>query len=146
MLPFHFVKKTVKIFVDNETTERELWKGEKFIFDILDYCKAGVDLPLKINLNSANSKSFEDKFSGMNVICFEKSRCYSPLKNFSGRDSIEDVQEALYQKDRRVFSEITGKDPSNKMFELSLDFHYPSDETIKKWRGCDLPQSSYVES
>lgn len=142
ILPFHFVKKAVKITDHQKTIEKDLWKAEKFIFDVLDYCEISPLSGLKQNFNLA-----EDLSSfGMNVICFDKHRCYGPLKNSSGKDSISDVQEAIYQKDRFVFSEISGKFPEDKIFELSMDFHYPTEELIKKWKGRDLPKSSYVET
>jgi UDP-N-acetylglucosamine/UDP-N-acetylgalactosamine diphosphorylase len=122
MLPFHCVKKNVNIFLEKEVKSILLWKSEKFIFDILPYSK------------------------NINVICFPKKDCYAPLKNYEGKDSIKDVQEALYQKDRSILFEITDQKIDSKIFELSQDFHYPSDELKKKWEHHSFFTSSYIDS
>lgn len=122
-LPFHHVKKRI------DSEDQKFWKSEKFIFDVLDYCF------LKGEVNSWSA----------NVICFPKNKCYAPLKNKEGKDSVNDVQAALYQKDIEIFFNITGKKPENKIFELAPDFHYPTNKLLDDWKGRDLPDSSYVE-
>ena len=130
IFPIHNVRKTIKKYVDKREGKENIWKGEKFIFDILDYCSA------------------EDAFCSnsicSNVICFSKNRCYAPLKN-GDPSSLEYVQRAIYEKDKLVFSEITGKKPEDRSFELAADFHYPTKRIFEKWRGSSLPKSSYVE-
>ena len=113
------------------SSEIEVWKSEKYIFDILDYCSAE-----KRNSNNNYRAS---------VISFSKNDCYAPLKNFEGKYSVSYVQEALYQKDRKILYNITGKEQPSIFFELAIDFHYPTDDIKSKWKGRVISKSSYVE-
>ena len=118
--PYHHVKKSVRIFHKKE--KKLLYKSEKFIFDILD-CT-----------------------SNTNIICYPRKTCYAPLKNYSGRDSLVDVQEALYRRDREVFFNISKKElTSKKKFELSPKFYYPTPDLLDKWKGRSLPDGTYIE-
>jgi len=117
-LPLHHVKKSFK----NSKKEFIGFKSEMFIFDILQYA------------------------SNTGVICYPQNLCYSPLKNYSGKDSLMSVQDALYQKDRIVFKEITKRDAPDIIFELSPSFYYPEDQLKQKWLNQKLPNTLYVES
>lgn len=72
---------------------------------------------------------------------------FAPLKNLHGPDSMESVQKALQAADRRTFEKITGeKLPSDcPPFELSMDFHYPTQELQEAWKGKKKPPRSYLE-
>lgn len=117
-LPLHHVKKSFK----NSQKEFIGFKSEMFIFDILQYA------------------------ADAGVICYPQNLCYSPLKNYSGKDSLKSVQDALYQKDRIVFKEITKRDVPDIIFELSPSFYYPEDQLKQKWMNQKLPNTLYVES
>jgi UDP-N-acetylglucosamine/UDP-N-acetylgalactosamine diphosphorylase len=99
---------------------KKIFKFEKLNLDVLKYLKA-------------------------DVICYPKNLCYSSLKNFSGRNSIKEVKRDLLEKDRKIFFEISKiSPPKAKIFELSFDFHYPTEELKKKWRK-KLFEKPYVE-
>lgn len=98
------------------------WKFERFIFDVLPIA---------------------DKVGG---ILYPREFCFSPLKNRSGDNSIESVQNALQLRDKMVFTMISGKEPASNNFELAQDFYYPTDALLNKWKGKALPSDGYIES
>jgi len=97
------------------------WKFERFIFDAL---------------KSANK---------IKAILYPRETCFAPLKNFSGKDSIETVQTLLQQFDISTFETITGTKIPNRSFELSPAFYYPTKQLLEKWQNRSLPDQPYIE-
>ncbi len=127
-LPLHPSKKAVKVWngVDAATIPEtpNAFKFEQFVFDAF-----------------ALTKKIE-------TILYEREEVFSPLKNFEGEASIESVRESLLRSDQRAFERVTGRPLSDKErsegFELSLDFHYPTEELCSKWKGKSLPPQKYI--
>jgi UDP-N-acetylglucosamine/UDP-N-acetylgalactosamine diphosphorylase len=106
--------------VKKEFLGKKIFKFEKLVLDVLNYLKG-------------------------DVICYPRNLCYSPLKNFSGKNSIKEVKKDLLKRDRDVFFEISKIKPSkNKIFELSFEFYYPTKELKKKWRKKSF-KKPYIE-
>lgn len=99
---------------------KEILKCETFIFDLLLLAEK------------------------VKVIVYPREESYSPLKNSSGEHSLETVKQALLHLDRKRFHQITGKKVQNALFELDQAFHYPTEELLKRWRGKELPDLSYI--
>lgn len=115
-LPLHFSLKATSALGEN----RMAWKSETFIFD---------------NLAFANK---------VGVLVYPRERCFAPLKNGSGPDSLETVQQALQNEDERVIKEAIGRAPQTKPFELSQEFYYPTPDLKSKWEGSPLPHTGYI--
>jgi UDP-N-acetylglucosamine/UDP-N-acetylgalactosamine diphosphorylase len=114
-LPEHVAKKM------DPKTDEIFYKREYFIFDVLP------------NTEKA----------GMFVV--SRNEAFAPLKNHSGQDSPETVQQALLEKERRIFETISEtKVDRTKVFELAMDFYYPTDQLKKKWRHKSLPETPYI--
>ena len=64
------------------------------------------------------------------------------MKNKKG---LEAVKKAILDYDRDLFYKITGIKEGEKIFELSKEFYYPTDQLIKKWKGMPLPNEGYIE-
>lgn len=96
-IPMHLIKKP--LFV--EPTSMWAWKSERFIFDALPYLHT--------------------------VRAMERDRasCFAPLKNYEGPDSPQAVRQALMERDKKIFKELTGAMPPPGPIELSADFLYP---------------------
>ncbi len=115
-LPLHLAYKKAL----NLGKETMAWKFEYFIFDLLPLAKH------------------------VEVLLYPRERCFSPLKNASGCDSIETVQESLQNLDRKIYQETTSKPPPEHPFELSQDFYYPIAKKIEKiQKNCS--NQSYIE-
>ena len=114
-LPLHKAWKTAKFLNEKGETETSKepisWKFEAFIFDWLNYT------------------------SKVAALLYPREVCFAPLKNFSGPDSPETVKQALYLRDRQVLENITGVKAPEFLFELPMEFYYPSQDFINKWRG-----------
>lgn len=124
--PFHKAWKAVKYLAENGETkiseEAQAWKFEKFIFDLLPYA------------------------TDVKALLYPREVCFAPLKNAKGSDSIVEVQAALQRYDRQTIAKITGIMPSvDKIFELSPQFYYPTQELLARWKGKPLPDQSYIE-
>jgi UDP-N-acetylglucosamine/UDP-N-acetylgalactosamine diphosphorylase len=124
-MPWHTAFKAVK-YLDKEGVTRFsnqpiAWKFEKYIFDVLP---------------------FSDK---VRTLVYPRERCFSPLKNYSGEDSIATVQRALQRLDEITIENITGIEPPFRPFELSQEFYYPTQQLLKKWKGKTLPNENYIE-
>lgn len=102
-------------FCKKQRGEEWILKSERFIFDLL---------PLA------------DK---VGVLVYPRDEVYSPLKNSTGEHSLESVQRALLNLDRKRFYQITGKEPGDRIFELAQEFHY-----LEEWEGKILPDASYI--
>lgn len=98
------------------------WKFERFIFDAL---------------------IFAEKIS---LIKYLREKCFSPLKNKEGKDSLITVQQNMQNEDIRTIKQITKKDdPILMPFEIAQDFYYPTDDIIKKWENQSIPKKHYIE-
>lgn len=121
-LPLHLAYKAAKTINTSGSPEQTMaWKFEQFIFDLL---------PLA------------DK---VNALLYPRHECFAPLKNFEGEDSIHTVKVRLQERDRQVFSQITGHPCTTSPFELSQSFHYPTSELLAKWRNQSGPYENYIE-
>ena len=96
-------------------------KFEKYIFDLL---------PL---------------FDKVGVLLYPREEVFAPLKNYCGTDDLQSVQTALQNRDREIFSSITGQPPPPSPFELAQDFYYPTKELLEKWSNQTAPIQSYIE-
>ncbi len=102
-IPLHLARKKAPIFSQKEgVCQKEIWKYERFIFDLF---------PLA---------------SKTKVFVFPRDETYAPLKNGSGEKGPEDVQKAVLDYDRKVFFHKTGKHPPQEPFELDPRLYYQS--------------------
>lgn len=124
-LPLHKAFKAVKYLNSKgEVVQADhpmAWKFERFIFDVL---------PLGTKVEA---------------LVYPRERCFAPLKNFSGDDSLESVSRALQHRDRQVLGEVTGLPCQAKDIEISQDFYYPTDDLLRKWRGRPVTQTGYID-
>ncbi|MFI5334555.1 MAG: UTP--glucose-1-phosphate uridylyltransferase [Chlamydiales bacterium] len=124
-LPWHVAKKSSEILLMNskgsfqETVK--IWKCETFLFDVLNF--------------TTRAK----------VLVYPRDEVYAPLKNATGPNSLDEVQAALEQADRRAFKKVTGRELPKGKFELDPAFYYPTADLIEKWRGRE-PVPGYVEA
>ncbi len=117
----HKVKKKKKFCISNKESEEELWKFERWIFDFFPYV------------------------GEIGVLCFLKNT-FSPLKSFYGKNGVDAVKKALLEKDRQVFFSLTGTYLIDKTFELSMDFHYPTDKLICNCKNKNILKGEYITS
>lgn len=124
-LPLHLAYKKAKYLSASgeviNPDEPNAWKFEKFIFDMLPFAKKSE------------------------VLVYPRENCFAPLKNSSGENSPETVQEAMMRCDREVFQKITGVEVYTKEFELAQDFYYPTEALKNKWKGQPLPDAFYID-
>lgn len=124
-LPLHKAWKAVS-YLDEKgiyhfPSQPNAWKFETFIFDWLMHAQKVA------------------------ALIYPREHCFAPLKNAQGNDSPETVRQALQQADRRMIEAITGISAPNTPFELAADFHYPTPDLLKKWKGKTI-SSDYVEA
>ncbi len=123
-LPLHRAKKAFTMWHGGKTVVSNVansWKFEEFIFDLLSF--------------APNAE----------VLLCPREKCFAPLKNFSGDDSLKTVRKSLLDNDCAVFRDITGAEvPSDAIFELAPQFYYPTNELINKWKGKSFPNEEYV--
>jgi len=105
-LPYHFAYKETPAF--DKTIKA--FKSERFIFDVLPKAKK------------------------VGAILDARKHCFAPLKNASGPNSIEDVQESLQLFDRKVFKELTQTDALPGVIELHPSFYYPDQDLRLSWQ------------
>ena len=105
-MPLHRALKAAKWLNDLEETvyseTPSFWKFERFIFDLLE--------------DSQKVKA----------LLYPREECFAPLKNFTGPDSIADVQLALLNEAKRVVEQRTGLPAPTEPFELPQEFYYPT--------------------
>lgn len=122
-LPLHLAWKAVdKVYHDgltHHTSRPNAWKFETFIFDVMRYTNRIASL------------------------LYSREGCFAPLKNSSGENSLETVQQALYRRDREIIRNLTGVEPPTVPFELSADFYYPTPELVEKWKNKTI-QKGYI--
>lgn len=124
-MPLHAANKAVKALgIHGKAILPEkpnAWKFEHFIFDVLPLSKR------------------------VKALLYPRERCFAALKNAVGPDSIETVHQALQSNDYQVYHRISGKAPPSRSFELAQNFHYPTPDLLRKWRGKELPLTVYIE-
>ena len=116
-MPLHKAKKKI------QNLSQYAYKSEYFIFDALLFAK-NVALVLSVR---------ED--------------CFAPLKNREGEgaDSPERSRKLVVEKERKLFEALTKVPvPMDRLFELSLEFYYPTEELVKRWEGKPLPPGDYI--
>ncbi|MBB65435.1 MAG: hypothetical protein CMO81_10265 [Waddliaceae bacterium] len=122
-MPLHIASKT-SLSWEKESNEKKIavWKSEYFIFDVMAYS------------------------SKVAALLYSRKDCFAPLKNASGRDSIEEVRNALLQSDRKAYEALSGCSAPSRVFELALDFYYPSPKMAAYWWGRSLPERPYIDA
>lgn len=101
---------------------KEGWKFERFIFDVLPQA------------------------SKIDVLVYDRARCFAPLKNASGEDSPEIVRKALIKADRSAYERVSGLSATDHLFEVHPQFYYPTDELIRRWKGRKVENAEiYLE-
>jgi len=106
-LPLHLAFKAVKTMEKERPSAPNAWKFERFIFDLLP---------------------FSDR---VEALVYPREECFAPLKNMTGEGSPESVQNALMQRDRKVYLQVTGSEATEEMIELSQEFYYPTQEFLR---------------
>lgn len=123
--PYHLAWKAVKYLTpegETRTADKPMaWKFERFIFDVLPFAQS------------------------VKALLYSRDECFAPLKNASGPDSIGEVKAALMRSDRAVLEKVTGIKPDESLiFELDAQFHYPTEELLKNWKGRQLTEGGYI--
>jgi UDP-N-acetylglucosamine/UDP-N-acetylgalactosamine diphosphorylase len=123
--PTHFTKKSVKEMNREGKSvvaqRANAWKFEEFIFDALPFATTAQ------------------------ALLFPRESCFAPLKNLTGEDSIQTVQEALLALDRVIFEQVSGnRPPLHALFELAPQFYYPTAALLEKWKGKPFPNEGYI--
>ncbi len=121
-LPWHIAKKSAPILKGMSREEAIIAKCETYIFDLLNFAER------------------------CKVMVYPREEAFAPWKNAAGEDSLQQVQAALLDKDRRTFKEITGLEPPARKFELDQAFYYPTSALLAKWKGRELPDQEYIEA
>jgi UDP-N-acetylglucosamine/UDP-N-acetylgalactosamine diphosphorylase len=119
--PTYVVNKKAKAFINGKEELVQAQKQESLFFDAFSY------------------------FDNIGIIKDIKENTYAPLKNFDGKNGVEEVQMAILEKDRKVFQQLFSVDVNDRIFELSQDFYYPTSELVKKWQGREFENNSYVQ-
>jgi len=112
-LPWHLAYKKVDSLEGKVT---KAWKREKFIIDMLDQA---------------------DK---VRVILYPRHRCFAPLKNAKGSNTIESVKKSLQAFEKEIFEALAETKAPSHPFELAPVFYYPTAELISQWKGKPWPQ------
>lgn len=124
-LPWHIAQKNAEILLGTSKgffkEKAKVWKCETFFFDVLNF--------------TTRAK----------VLVYPREEIYAPLKNATGVNSLEELQKALLEADRRTFQKITGNDLPPGNFELDPAFYYPTPALLEKWHGR-TPTEGYVEA
>lgn len=122
--PLHLARKTAKVLLGTAKghiqENAQVWKCERFIFDLLDFVRTSA------------------------VLVCPREMIYAPLKNAAGDKSIETVKQALLLHDRKIYSALTGLIPIEHPFELDPAFYYPSDVLRQKLRALSMLDKDYV--
>ena len=116
-LPLHRAFKSAPS-LDNKN--QMAWKFEYFIFDILPWADR------------------------VQALVYPREKCFAPLKNLSGPDSPETVQQALQLRDRQIYEELFDRKAPPEPFELSQDFYYPNPAYIDTWKNKPFSNDRYL--
>jgi UDP-N-acetylglucosamine/UDP-N-acetylgalactosamine diphosphorylase len=114
MLPIHKVLKAI-----GSGKKTKAWKYEHFVFDALSYAKS------------------------VGIMLFPRSDVFAPLKEASGLAGPDAVKQALINKDQKIMSKILNKDFLSSSFELSPEFHYPTEKLLSSL-DSDLSLEGYI--
>lgn len=121
---FHLARKKAPVLIETAKgfiqEVAEVWKCERFIFDLLDYARYSA------------------------VLVYPREKIYAPLKNATGEKSIETVKQALLLHDREVYRVLTGLLPPASVFELDPAFYYPTEELKQKLSQFPIADQDYV--
>jgi UDP-N-acetylglucosamine/UDP-N-acetylgalactosamine diphosphorylase len=125
-MPLHLAHKAAK-YLDRSGITRTsrkpiAWKYEHFIFDLLDRAER------------------------VGVMMTPREECFAPLKTKTGPCGVKAVQKMLVAHDQQQYAKISGGRPPRGAFELSQEFHYPTADLLKSWKGRELPETSYVSA
>lgn len=112
-LPLHIAFKAAKEM--GAPDKIDVWKFEKFIFDVLPASKKTT------------------------ILLYPREQVFAPLKNFSGKDSIDTVKAALENADRKTLEAITGLSISQTPLEISQKFYYPTKQLLSQWKKREIP-------
>jgi len=104
-----------------KTDDLHAWKYEYFIFDVL---------PLSNKISA---------------LLYPRQKCFAPLKNRVGQDSVAIVKALLQQFDVETYEKISGVESPDRCFELSPAFYYPTEEIRYRWKDRELSDRTYVE-
>lgn len=99
-----------------------VWKFEKFIFDVLAF---------------ANTSQ---------VAVYPREYCFAPVKDKSGKNSLENATQMLSRYERKLIESITGKTAPEVCLEIDPQFYYPTQGLKSQWKGREIPETPYVES
>lgn len=125
-LPLHFVRKAFeKLEKKGKRLSKQkvfLLKGEKYLFDLLEFATEAK------------------------ALLYHREEVYSPLKNANGENSLETVQRSLENADQRQYFRVTGVAVEKTCFELDQAFYYPDSKLLKKWKGRSLPKRKYIKA
>lgn len=102
-MPLHLAYKAIPNAADPNPTSPNAWKFEKFIFDIFP------------------------RIERIGVLVYPRDECFAPLKNFSGPNSIDTVQEAMMERDRKKMAEL-GMPIPEEPFELPPEYYYKDEK------------------
>jgi UDP-N-acetylglucosamine/UDP-N-acetylgalactosamine diphosphorylase len=107
-LPLHLARKKAQVLLGTSKGYvqeiAQVWKCERFIFDLLDHVRTSA------------------------VLMCPREKIYAPLKNASGEKSVETVKQALLLHDREIYRALTGLLPPASAFELDAAFYPLAEE------------------
>lgn len=125
-LPLHLARKTAPVLLGTAKGYvqeiAQIWKCERFIFDLLDYARTSVAL-----------------------VC-PREKIYAPLKNATGEKSIETVKQALLLHDREIYRALTGLLPKASALELDPAFYYPTEALKQKLNQLHVSDQDYISA
>jgi UDP-N-acetylglucosamine/UDP-N-acetylgalactosamine diphosphorylase len=116
--PLHVARKKAPVLLGQEMAQ--IWKCERFIFDLLDHART------------------------TGVLVCPREKIYAPLKNASGDRSIESVRHALLLHDQQTYCKLTGVQPQVSAFELDPVYYYPSEGLKEKLKQLKLSEEEYI--
>ncbi len=124
--PLHMARKKATVLLGTAKglvkEMAQIWKCERFIFDLLDYARTSA------------------------VLVCPRDKIYAPLKNAVGEKSVETVKRALLLHDREVYRALTGLLPKTSTFELDPAFYYPTEELKQKLSRQQISDQDYISS
>ncbi len=100
--------------------DQMIWKFEHFLFDVL---------PLTTHTG---------------ILVYPREDVYAPLKNLEGLHSLETVQKAISDFNRRLITRLTKIEPSHD-FELDPAFYYLTNELRTLWEEKSVPILDYIQ-
>jgi|GEM_PF-581151 len=122
-LPIHWVTKQHTLY-DHATRSlqsRPILKGEAFLSDAIAYA---------------------DKCVAIDSV---KKEYFAPLKSLSGLHDVTAVQLALIERDKDVFTRLTGLARPQEPIELAMEFLYPTTSLLQKCSSLkELPPGHYI--